>query len=81
MFNYHIQSLEVVRTLPKLQRVLDLLKDTNDHLILYTYDSILMDMEQFDRNIIDQITTILEENKKFPVRVYMGTTYSNISEL
>jgi len=81
LFNYHVQSLEVVKTLPKLQQVLDLVKNTNNHLILYTYDSILLDMERFDKQVINQIVAILEDNKKFPVRVYTGTTYGNISEI
>lgn len=81
MFNYHVQSLEVVKTLPKLQKVLDLIKNTRNHLILYTYDSILLDMEQFDQAVIEEIVTILEENGKFPVRVYAGTTYGNITEI
>jgi len=80
LFNYYVQSLEVVKTVPKLQDVMNLLKNTNNHLVLYTYDSILLDMETFDTNIIKQIVSILEENKKFPVRVYRGTTYGNISE-
>jgi len=81
MFNYYVQSLEVIKTLPKLHKILDLLKTTRNHLILYTYDSILLDMERFDKELLMQIVAILEDNKKFPVRVYTGTTYGNISEI
>jgi len=81
MFNYYVQSLEVIKTLPKLRKILDLLKTTRNHLILYTYDSILLDMERFDKELLMQIVAILEDNKKFPVRVYTGTTYGNISEI
>jgi hypothetical protein len=34
-----------------------------------------------DANILQQIQEILEENKKFPVRVYSGNTYNNIKEI
>ena len=81
MFNYYVQSLEVIKTLPKSRKILDLLKTTRNHLILYTYDSILLDMERFDKELLMQIVAILEDNKKFPVRVYTGTTYGNISEI
>ena len=81
LFNYYVQSLEVVRTAPKLKAVLDLLDNTNHHLILYTYDSILLDMENFDESVMQQIVIILEENKKFPVRIYRGDTYGSIDEL
>lgn len=81
LFNYYVQSLEVVRTLPKLKDVLNLIRNTNNHLVLYTYDSILLDMERFDESLIKQIVSVLEENKKFPVRVYCGSTYGSIEEL
>lgn len=81
MFNYHVQSLEVVKTLPKLQTVLHMLTNTPNHLILYTYDSILLDMKTFDAELLQRIVTVLEDNKKFPTRVYVGTTYGNITEI
>ena len=80
-FNYHIQSLEIVKTLPKLRAVLELLKNTPNHLVLYTYDSILLDMQSFDKEIIRNITSILEENKKFPVRIAVGNNYNNLAEI
>lgn len=80
-FNYHIQSLEIVKTLPKLRAVLELLKNTSNHLVLYTYDSILLDMQSFDKEIIRNITHILEENKKFPVRMSVGNNYNNLTEI
>jgi hypothetical protein len=81
LFNYHVQSLEVVKTLPKLYRVLELLKNTSNHLILYTYDSILLDMQTFDKNMVQLVTGILEERGKFPVRIHVGTNYNNIEEI
>lgn len=81
LLNYYVQSLEVVKTLPKLQKVLECIKNTNNHLVLYTYDSILLDMQRFDSELIKQIIEILEENKKFPTRIYVGSTYGNITEI
>jgi hypothetical protein len=81
LFNYYVQSLEMVRTLPKLTRIIELIKNTTNHLVLYTYDSILLDMQTMDTNILQQIQEILEENKKFPVRIYSGNTYGNIKEI
>jgi hypothetical protein len=76
LFNYYIQSLEMVKTLPKLKAVLELLRETSNHLTLYTYDSILLDMETYDQTLVDNIRNILEENNKFPVRIYRGSRYS-----
>lgn len=80
LFNYYVQSLEVVKTIPKLQQVLNLIRNTNNHLVLYTYDSILLDMEEYDVALLKQIVEILEEHKKFPVRIYKGTSYNDIIE-
>lgn len=81
MFNYHVQSLEIVKTLPKLKTILKLLKDTGNNLILYTYDSILLDMQSFDTEILRTVVEILEENKKFPVRIHAGKNYNDITEI
>jgi hypothetical protein len=80
LFNYYMQSLEIVQTLPKLQRIMDHIKNTNNQLVLYTYDSVLLDMEWLDTELLQKIQSILEENKKFPVRVYTGTTYGNLTD-
>lgn len=81
MFNYHVQSLEVVKTLPKLRQIYELFKGTTNHLILYTYDSILLDMQTFDKELIHAVVEILEEKKTFPVRVYVGDNYNNIIQI
>jgi hypothetical protein len=81
MFNYHVQSLEVVKTLPKLTAVLELLKDTPHRLVLYTYDSILLDMQSLDTQVVQAVMDVLEEQKKFPVRVHIGLNYNDMNEL
>jgi hypothetical protein len=78
LFNYFVQSLEVVKTIPKLEEVLNTLGGTNNHLIMYTYDSILLDMEHFDEALVERIKNILEEGN-FPVRIYCGKTYGKLS--
>ncbi len=81
LFNYYVQSLEVVKTLPKLTEILERIRNTTTQLILYTYDSVLLDTESIDAALLDDITSILEENGKFPVRTYSGTTYGNIKQV
>jgi hypothetical protein len=78
LFNYFVQSLEVVKTIPKLEQVFNILEDTNNHLIMYTYDSILLDMESFDEELLEKIKNILEEGN-YPVRIYSGKTYDKLS--
>jgi hypothetical protein len=81
LFNYYVQSLEIYQTLPKLAQILQMLSGTNNHLILYTYDSILLDMEALDKKIIYDIMFVLQEDEKYPVRTYFGENYNNLIEI
>jgi hypothetical protein len=78
LFNYYMQSLEIVKTIPKLEKVLSFLNNTDSKLILYTYDSILLDMKNPNLDIILGVKAILEEGN-FPVRTTYGKNYKNIS--
>lgn len=80
LFNYYIQSLENIKTVPKLKKILDYIdyNALNAKLILYTYDSILLDMEIVDPLILEKIISILEEDGKYPVRTYVGKNYHNL---
>jgi hypothetical protein len=81
LFNYYIQSLEIYKTLPKLAEVLQILAGTPNHMILYTYDSILIDMETLDNKIVYDILSVLQEGQKYPVRKYIGGNYNNLLEI
>jgi len=80
LFNYFVQSLEVRETVIKLIQVLDWLETKQSKLILYTYDSILLDVHPSED--VSEIRALLEEpNHMFPVRVYEGTNYANLKEV
>lgn len=81
LFNYYVQNLEVVLTIPILAGISKKLKNTSNHMILYTYDSMLFDMETFDEVLLADIIKFSEQDGKFPVRLYKGTTYGNIKEI
>ena len=80
LFNYYVQSLEVVNILPKLEKVLKFIEPFNGHIILYTYDSILLDIERFDEAILREIENILSEESKFPLRLSAGVNYDDMHE-
>lgn len=81
VYNYYIQNLEFHRTIPKLLNVLNVLNYFDGRLVLYTYDSILLDLAAYDELLLKKIKRILEEDGKFPVRGYRGTTYNNLEEI
>ena len=79
ILNYYMQSLELVTMLPKIEKILNVIKGNKSHLVLYTYDSILLDMETTEK--LSEIVDILEESGLFPVHVSTGKNYHNIEEV
>ena len=80
-FTYYIQNLEVFYTIPRIEKVLDLIENTNNKLILYTYDSILLDSERYDEDLMLEINNILSDGGKFPTKTYMGKNYNQLQEI
>jgi len=77
-FNYYVQSLEAQSTIPKLQVIQNILKNTTNHIVLYTYDSVLLDMHSVDMDVVGHVQHILEEHGKFPVHIHHGKTYGQL---
>jgi hypothetical protein len=49
-------------------------------MILYTYDSILIDLELSEIKIIPQLQYLLEKGK-FPIKIKYGVIYDNMQEI
>ena len=82
VFNYYVQALEVVKTIPKLQQITQYLRHKDSKLVLYTYDSILLDVHPEEAGeIVPWIANILEEDGKYPVRKYTGLNYNDMKEM
>lgn len=78
ILNYHMQAMELVSALPKINSILDILKPESAHLILYTYDSILIDMRTTE--CLPQIVSVLSDNGKFPLHISRGKNYHDMEE-
>ena len=76
LFNYVIQNLETSRNVLILKNVIQLLRDKQTKVILYTYDAILLDFSKQDGvEILHQLESILSEDSKFPVKYKYGKDY------
>lgn len=76
LLNYLIQSLEMEETMAILDTLTLFNKEYKSKLILYTYDSILIDFHKDDSGkYIKQCQNILEYNGKYPVKVQVGYDY------
>jgi len=81
LFNYYLQALETEVSTPKLQQVLEYLTPYNSKLILYTYDSILLDVDYSEaKQILPELINIMQRGN-FPVKCKVGVTYSNLKPI
>jgi len=75
IFNYYIQSLETKNNVELITQVLDLLEVKTSKIVLYTYDSILIDYSKNDGlELVTQIKNTLE-NTGFNVKMRKGVNY------
>jgi len=73
LLNYIVQNTETVFNVVQFSAVVNLLKDKKTKIILYTYDSILLDYDSSE-NLLDSITSLL----KFNYSTKFGHNYAEI---
>jgi hypothetical protein len=75
IFNYYIQSLETKSNVELVSKVLDLLEQKKSKIVLYTYDSILLDFSKEDGiELVLQVKNLLESTGH-TVKMQKGTNY------
>ena len=81
LFNYYLQAVETEVSVRKLQQVQEMLQPYTSCMILYTYDSVLFDVNyQEARELLPQIKAVLEQGN-FPVKVKVGDIYDKIKTI
>ena len=78
LFNYLIQSYETSTNVIILERILDYLKDKQTKLVLYVYDSILLDYAESDG---DQLTLDIKNIIHYPVNIKIGKNYHSLEKI
>ncbi len=73
LLNYIVQNTETIFNIVQFSAVVNLLKDKKTKIILYTYDSILLDYDSSE-NLLDSITSLL----KFNYSTKSGQNYAEI---
>lgn len=81
LFNYILQAFETEISVMTLGRVWDFLSTRQTKPILYTYDSLLYDVHKSDgMSTVKQLRDIMVGGK-FPVKVYAGKNYDEMSQI
>jgi hypothetical protein len=79
VFNYLIQLYETEYNMWTLSNVVEILRDKKSKVILYNYDSFLIDMCPDDGDKV--VEELLEEISISPIRVYIGKNYHDLQQL
>ena len=80
IFNYFLQNLESEINFIKLQKLNQYLREYKSKMVLYTYDSFLIDYHPSDpERVLTDIKSILEQNQ-FTVTMKVGDDYKNMKD-
>ena len=75
LLNYLLQNLETSNNVLILWEILKLLREKNTKLVLYVYDSFLLDVDKTEKDTIKQILDIFK-NHRLNVKYKKGNTYN-----
>ena len=79
LLNYIIQSGETFYNVGSISLVQKYLANKKTNIILYTYDSVLIDYSREDgKEVLREIKHILESSFGFKVKIKFGTDYNNL---
>ena len=78
LFNYFLQAVENEYMVAVLGEILPILQDTNTKVILTTYDSILVDWDSNETDVINSIKSLMERGNMM-VKPKFGDTYNKVS--
>lgn len=82
LFNYFLQAFETEMNFNTLTNALDKLKNTKSKIVLYTYDSFLIDFCLDDgKQLIDEFKDIVECEGLYPTSIMYGVNYGELKEL
>lgn len=77
LLNYVLQNLETANNVLILYDIFKILRGKNTKLVLYVYDSFLIDWDKNEPEVVSQILEIFKKYK-LQVKTKKGTNYNNI---
>lgn len=80
LFNYFLQNAETEYNFLKITELNEALRKKESKIILYTYDSFLVDIPRHEAHVIGEIKSILESDK-IPVNIQIGSNYALLQDI
>jgi hypothetical protein len=81
LFNYLLQSAETERNTKLALYLNGEFSKLKSKVILYHYDAFIVDLHKSEISHTKKIIEKLTDNNKFPLRVYVGKNYGDMSKL
>ena len=82
LFNYTIQLMETENNMRVLTKLIPEIQNHKSKLILYSYDSFLLDFNMEDGlDYLVKVKKILEQDGKYPVKVSWGLNYHEMKDI
>lgn len=82
LFNYMLQLREMEVGMQGIYDLQTLYTNRKAHVVLYTYDSILIDLDSSEgAQILKDTAVILSQRGQYPVRIYMGHNYHDLTNI
>jgi hypothetical protein len=75
ILNYYIQNFETSQNVLQLHALFNEFRPLKSRIVLYTYDSVLIDVSSEERNKINEIIAKLQ----YPVRIKIGNNYNELN--
>ena len=75
LFNYWLQLRETTNNVLILWEIIKMLRGKNTRIVLYTYDSFLLDVDNLEQEIIEKIYSLLQE-KGLNFKIKSGKNYN-----
>ena len=75
LLNYLLQNLETATNVLILWDIFKILRGKNTKLVLYVYDSFLLDIDESETEILDEIKQIFKD-KNLQIKIKKGVNYN-----
>ena len=80
LFNYVLQATETELNMTILAKLMEFMKDMKSKMVLYTYDSYLLDIHPSEIGVLKELKILIEVNG-FPTKVEVGNRYSEMTSI
>jgi hypothetical protein len=77
LLNYLLQNLETANNVLILYEIFKILRGKNTKLVLYVYDSFLLDVDENEMEVLEQIEQVFKD-KKLQIKTKTGKNYNDI---